>query len=186
MEPLSQLWAADPEGAFVSLSLGQGWRLTPELLPGAIVGSAGRELLFAGGNIASAEELADRAARALDDWIALVGGEVVEVTALMAFGGLAIGPGNRLELPWGTAADANEFVEGVRPFADRAPSLVIESRIPATLRVGEPEGAFGYDEETLKRAVRSATLLPLAVMLGLERDNYVVADWLWQTVLVRK
>lgn len=183
VEPFTALYTAGPDGAFVSANTGQGWRVQPEHLPGAIVASAARELLFIGGDPDSAEELADRSSRVLDQITALLAGEAVDVPVLIAFSGIGFEPGAEVELPWGVARNASEFEQRNRPFGGRSSSLVVETPVSATLRIGEPETDGNFDPTALQRATRAASLLPLAVLVGVERDGYVVVEWLWQTVL---
>jgi hypothetical protein len=183
-EPFATLYAAGAEGAFLSFSSGTGWRLQPQLVPTAIVGSAAREVLYLGGDVDSADELADQASDVLRRFGELLGGEEVEIATLVAFSGVALEAGMEMDLPWGSARNASDFERELQPFGGGKPaSLVVQAPLRASLRVGEPEDEPNYDPTALQRVLRSTSLLPLALLLAVEREAYVTAEFRWQTSL---
>lgn len=170
-EPFAQLYDAGPHGAFVSASIGHGWRMQPGSLAPAIVATAARDLLFRA-TATDPEALAQRSCEVLDQVVRLLSSEAVEVPAFMAFSGIALEPGVEVELPWGRPRNASEFEKSIHPFGDRRPSLIVESRVRATLQIGEPDETSNFDPEALQRSARSAALLPLAAVLGIQGDSY--------------
>jgi hypothetical protein len=181
---LKDIYANQDLGAFITANLGTGWRIQPRAVASAIVGSAARRVLFGGGDPEDPETLADEAPAELQDFLALLRGETVETVAVHAFSGVTVESGVRLGLPWGTARAAREFESRIRPFADASASLVVEAEVPLRYLVGEPSEDRLLDPAILARLGRAARLLPLAILLSGERENYLLSESLWQTVLL--
>jgi Apea-like HEPN len=182
--PLRQLYEAGDDGVFVVSNIGSGWRIQPRTLATGIVGSAARRILFLGGDTESPKALAAESERVLDDLVALLSGHSIDVPALSAFGGIALQEGVDLELPWGRARNPSSFEAQLLLFTERRPSLILEAPVSTKLhvQVGPAEDSV-FEPGALARITRASLLLPLAALLGIERESYVVPQWVWQTVL---
>jgi hypothetical protein len=183
--PLAQIYESGEEGIFVATSIGTGWRITPDALASSLIASAGRSIIFAGGDT-DAATLADEAVKMLDDLIALLSGEAISVTVVGALSGIALPPGTELQLPWGRVRNVPQELAGMGIFSNRRPHLVLIGSVEVTLYVQddpkEPPNIF--DPGPLRRFTRAAVLLPLAALLGIEGENYLAPQWLWQTTLL--
>lgn len=183
--PLAQIYESGEEGIFVATSIGTGWRITPDALASSLIASAGRSIIFAGGDT-DAATLADEGVKMLDDLVALLAGEAISVTVVGALSGIALPPGTELQLPWGRARNAPQELAGMGIFSNRRPHLVLIGSVEVTLYVQddseEPPNIF--DPGPLRRFNRAAVLLPLAALLGIEGENYLAPQWLWQTTLL--
>jgi hypothetical protein len=172
------------DGAFVMASIGAGWRIGMDSLAASVVGSAALRLLLRGEGLDDWLPLADEAERALAQVEALLAGDAVELTVAVAFSGVTTR--GDVELPWGTLRSASDFAKTVRPFRDLAPAALLEVPVAVRYLLGEPDEhpEWGPDAGALLPVERGAMLLPVAVLLGVERESYPVAEVLWRAPLL--
>jgi len=174
---------AGDTGVFVTSSLGTGWRLTAEQLVPSIIGSAANRVLADSDSVPGPEELVVAAEEVLGEFRRLVRGEEVPATTLVAFEGFAVGSA-RIELPWGVLRAAREFECRIPTFATDDPTAVLVLRVPNRVRLGDADDASFFDQDSTARLKLVVEQLPLALLLAIERPDFVVADWLWQTHLL--
>lgn len=181
---LKQIYANEELGVFVSANVGGGWRIQPEGVAAGIVGSAARRLVFTGGDVVDDEALATQAEMELQDFLALLRGDTVHCLALSAFGGITVDSGVRFDLPWGAARRSTDFESRITPFREVPASLVLEATVPVRFLVGEPGADPDPAPTALEQPARADALLPLAALLFGEREDYLVCEALWRTVLL--
>jgi hypothetical protein len=185
-ESLARVAEAGEHGLFISASVGSGWRIQPATLPHALIGTAASRVLFSSRDPNDLEAFLGELEDGLRDFRALLEGEEVETLAITAFAGIALDPGITIETPWGVLRPPSEFEKQVRPFEGVDPSVIVETPIRLRYQVGDPdpENPLRLDDQVTTRLARLTQLLPLAVLLGIEAENYVAVDSLWTTTLL--
>jgi hypothetical protein len=183
-EQLSVIWRSEYPGLPVTASHGAFWRVQPSGLGLMIIENAKKVLVFSGGDVNDAEGLKSAVHQAVDDLrVVLAEGELGAVS-ISAFTGIEVPEGLRVETPWGTLRNAGVGEHDFRPFSDEGPTVVVETPFRVAFRLREPSERV-RDQELATVISRLSLLLPLAVLLGIEReDHYVVCSYLWQTAVV--
>jgi hypothetical protein len=181
-DALRSVFEAGHDGVYVETEAGLGWRIQPVQLAWSIVNSAAGRILFSeGGDLG---ELEDESVRCLDATRRLLTEHRVEGLTVSGFNGVALRGERRVTTPWGELRKAGPLEEQLHPYGEATASVVLESRAEVTVEIGEPGDRPAFDgvNVTLRRAARAVGLLPFAALVGVERDDqYLVADWLWQT-----
>jgi hypothetical protein len=183
---LAQLFAGPTDiGVFLTTSLGRGWRLRAEHVPGALVASAARRVIAQGLDVDSAEHLLAEVPRAVDEARRLLGAEEGHAFTLTAFEGFALPEGAVIELPWGALRSASEIERGMQPFGEVAPSVVLVTRPPVRFYLDEPPpGGLIGDADEVRRLGLIGQHLALALLLAVEGEDFAVADQVWQSTIL--
>jgi hypothetical protein len=118
---------------------------------------------------------------------ALLAGQRVATWTLTGFSNLALPEGSELETPWGLLRPVSPRLSQISPFGTRATAL-LETEFSLGFRVGEPSPdpqSWAADIEASFAAQRQAVLLlPLSVLLGLDREQRAVAEFAWNTTVL--
>jgi hypothetical protein len=155
------------------------------MLAPSLVASAARRILFTGGDVTDAHRLASETERALNETRALLTGEPVEVSVVTGLVGVALSESRELATPWGVLRGSTEQLSRVRPF-DVGATAVVETSVQSLYSLGEPPESERWRPDTAlqEKLTKLHMLLPLAILLGVQReDHYVVSEWVWQTTL---
>lgn len=174
-------------GLFLWTSTGHGWRLQTEQLAGALSSSAIDSLVAKGGATDTVEALLEEVGETLRAFRLLLAGEIIEVPAATAYEGFALPDGVRVPTPWGELRQATPVEESLQPFGEVAPRVVLESRLPVRLSVGEerpPNISNAALDQALERLGEAGGLLVLALLLAIDGDEFAIADAVWRTTVI--
>lgn len=177
-------FADSAEGVFVQANTGVGWRIQASLLAPQLVGSAARAILVRG-KPETLDILLAEVSDTLLRFRSLVAGEPNRSWRLIGFSNITLPDDNRLETPWGLLGPVSRRLARSRPFGLQA-SAVLETEFDLQFVVGEPPElpelpALEAHFEELRQA---AMLLPIAVLLALNRERLQVPEPTWHTTLL--
>jgi hypothetical protein len=184
---LGQVYEAGHDGVYVNGSDGSAWRVQPSQLAWAIVHSAGQRIVFSESDASNEDVVVQETLRELEKARALLSGTEAETRTITAFNGVVVAPGGRVTTPWGELRNASSWEAGITFGGEATPTAIVESVNRSIWRVGEPDAnhPVEIDRGFAETIGRLALLLPLSLLIGVEReDHYVVGDWLWQTSLI--
>ena len=171
---------APPNEPFILSSVGQGQLIETGNLPGLLIASAAFTHDAKGKSTEDRDGFLEEVAQTLQAFRQLIAGEEVMALTLVAFDGLTLRSGTRVETPWGLLRAATEIEAATTP-ANVIPTVVLAIERPAHFTIGEEFGPDGVDETIQERVRRAAELLPLAALLGIEREDRVSLGAVWWT-----
>lgn len=172
-------------GAFANASLGAGWRITAEQLPAALVGSAASRVIGEAKPTDEAGPLLAATEEVLGEFRRLIAGDEVAAITLTALEGFALPEGASVGLPWGVLRPAGPIEQQVQPFGEAAPTVVLVSRSPLRMWIGEPDELLEtFDRKTGAALQLAGQHIALAFLLAIEGEDFAVADSVWQTHLL--
>jgi Apea-like HEPN len=169
-----------PEGVFVMSSTGHGYLIEEGRLPGVLIASAASAHDAKGGSEEDLDGFLEMVSETLTAFRRLIAGEEATAVTLVAFDGLTLEDGARVETPWGWLRPATRVEAATTPM-NLAPTVVLAMERPMRVIVGE-----GFEEEG-RRAVDeliriSGQLLPLAALLAIAREEEsVILGQVWST-----
>jgi Apea-like HEPN len=168
---------APPNEPFITSTSGYGELIQTGRLPGLLIASASLAHDAKGKSKEDLEGFLNEVEETLQAFRGLIAGEEVTAITLVAFDGLTVRSGNRVETPWGWLRAATEMEEATTPM-NLTPTVVLVMERPTRFVIGE-----GLDEEGLEAAPRHARVpierLQLAALLGIEREDRITLGRVW-------
>lgn len=179
------VFEAGDNGLYVTAGTGIGWRVQEEQLGWSIMNSAGQKILYSENALDDVGAFEAAVVSSLDEARRFLSGEEVESRTITGFSGIALAPGTSVETPWGTLRRAGEVEEQISLRGGPTPTAIVETVVGVKAVFDEADTARVLGGEWSAKVQELALLLPLSVLLGVQREtHYVVCDWLWQTTLV--
>ena len=170
---------APPNEPFITSSSGHGSLFQTGQLPGLLIASASLAHDAKGTSTEDLEGFLDEVEETLQAFRRLIAGEEVTAITLVTFDGLTLRSGSRVETPWGWLRAATEMEAAQTPM-NVVPTVALVIERPTRFVIGEE---FDHDafKEVARRARAPIELLPLAALLGIERDDRIILGEVWST-----
>src|SRR5581483_4379776 len=173
-------------GVFVSESSGHGWRLHPAEVVPVILRLAAQHVLAKN----APTNVIDPLVHEIEDLLArlrvLLEGRKSCAFARIAYEGVDLEEGVRLELPWGLLRRATPAERAMVQFGSKGPAAILERWFPVGLAVYEPRNAGGattQPELAVGPDAFNPDLLTFAMTLTVGHSWSVPPRFLWRSDL---
>ncbi len=165
---------------FIQSSSGHGGQIRAGSLPDLLVASASAAYVAKGRPTGDLDAFLDEVAGSLEAFRRLIAGEEVEALTVVALDGITLREQARFETPWGMLRAAGGLEAGMH-LGGVVPTAILTMARTVRFNVGDSRHDFAGFQAIQVKIDRAVELLPLAALLGIERDDYLLPGLVWST-----